>query len=247
MSQYGLSQVAGTNGNINRKVIHTLPKNINDKCTIVSLFPREIVETKPTTFPGRFVIPAAPENGFSLLVVDPASYYLASQNPRQPPNEFQINSALLANSIVQDYINSIAWASPGKRPGVFWINGAHDEVSILHSKDENGVPFLTRLKMEEQIQKDWFLEVVKQADSLWARSNGNPTSIMEDARVGALRYGLKDKPWMGDAVASELKNCFSCGELVNYSYPTCKHCKAIINPEKAKELNLMFVNQSQQG
>lgn len=225
-----------------RRVIYQLPKNPADKCTIVSVFPKEIIETKTAIFPSRFVIPAAEENDFSLTVVDGASYYQSSVIDRMPPTEVQINSAQLAESLVNDYVSSTWLALKGSRsPGIFWIPGAFDKKSILAYVHSDGRKFSEMLETARVNQKAWFTEVMNFADEAWARTNGNPRAIMEDARLAAKLLGVEStKPWMNNVVASQLEHCPSCGEMINMSFPVCKHCHAVINAAKAKELNLTF-------
>jgi hypothetical protein len=77
------------------------------------------------------------------------------------------------------------------------------------------------------------------SDVDWSRTNGNPLAISEIARLAA-QYLKLQKPWMQDFQAFQLDACPACGQLTNLKYPVCKHCKAIVNPERAKELNLQF-------
>ena len=228
-----------------KRMIYQLPRNPMDKSTIVSVFPKEIVEDKPTIFPGHFVIPAAVEGDFSLLVIDGSSYYSPSTIERMPPTEIQVNSAALAKAVVDDYLSATWLAAKGVRgPGVFWIPGAYDRVSILKYKDADGRTFGQLKEIAENQQKIWFGMVMDFADEIWARSNGNPRGIPDDAKIAAHYLGVAStKPWMENTVASVLEHCPSCGEMINLSYPTCKFCHAIVNTAKAKELNLVFATK----
>lgn len=228
-----------------RRVLHQLPRNPADKSTIVSVFPKEIVEDKPTIFPGHFVIPAAVSGDFSLTIVEGSSYYMPSMVEKMPPTEIQVNSAALALSIINDYLSATWLASKGVRgPGVFWVPGAYNRTSILTYKDESGRTFAALRAEAESQQKAWFALIMDFADEVWARSNGNPRGIPEDARIAAEYLGVSStKPWMENTVASVLEHCPSCGEMINLAYPTCKHCHAIVNTVKAKELGLVFATK----
>ena len=225
-----------------RRVLYQLPRNPADKCTIVSVFPKKIEENKPTVFPGNYVIPAAENGDFSLLVIEGASYYQQSAIEKMPPTEIQINSAQLADSIVNDYLSATWLAIRGQRgPGVFWIPGAFDKKTILNYVHSDGRKFTQMRQDAENQQKRWFTEVINFADEAWARTNGNPKAIMEDARIAAEILGVSStKPWMNNVIASQLEHCPSCGEMINVSFPVCKFCHAVIDPAKAKELNLIF-------
>lgn len=227
-----------------KRVIFPLPKNPADRATIVSVFPKEIDEVKPTIFPRRFVIPAAEKDGFSLLVLDGASYFRPSTIDRMPASEFQINAAALAQSIVDDYLNSTWLSSRGVRcPGIFWVPGEFNSKTILKYTHPDGRDFNRLLADYRGIQKNWFSEVMNAADAFWATTNGNPRSIPEDARIAASVLGVENtKPWMQNVVASQLENCVSCGEMINKLYPVCRYCHAVIDQKKATELGLTFAS-----
>lgn len=225
-----------------KRIFQRLPKNPMDKCTIVSIYPRAIEENKPTIFPQNYRIEAAPRGGFSLLVVDGASYFTQPMMEGQPPNEIQINAAQLADSIVKDFLNSIWLSNSGGRgPGLFFIPGEYTEKTILTAKDYNGKTFNELMEVAKARQKAWFTELMNAADELWARTNGNPRAVPDDARLAAIELGVeKSKPWMENTVAAQLDRCPACGEMVDLNYPVCKGCKAVINKKKAEELGLIF-------
>lgn len=221
--------------------IMRMPVNEFDKSTIVTVYPKEIHELKPTLFPGVFSIPACGgKDQFELLVVGPSSWFKEMEEG-QPFLEIPTSSVQVAESVVLDYVNGILGCNMGDvMPGLFFIPGEWTKQSILKYVDKkSGKSFVMLLAEAREKQKKWFGELVKIADTLWARTNGNPLSISDDARMAAEQLGLQ-KSWMQDFKQMELDNCPSCGELVNKSYPVCKHCKAIINQTKANELGLKF-------
>lgn len=229
---------------IGRKVVYPMSINPADKSTIISLIPKAIVEYKPTIFPSKFRIEAAKPGSFELLVVTPSSWWMQSSIERVPPTEIQVNSFELAKSIVKDYLTSMFLCDMGNRmPGLFCIPGSYDKSTILKYKDEHGVGFDAHFKFWETKQRNWMLELVRVADQLWSRSNGNPIAIPDDARLSAEILGLKEKPWMQDFKAMEMSPCKSCGEMINYNYPVCKHCHAVIDEAKAKDLNIRFADR----
>ena len=225
-----------------KRVIYPIPKNPADKATIISIFPKRIIELKYTIFPGRFEIPAAINGEFELLVISSSSYYKASTIEKMPPTEIQVNSAALAQSIVDDYLSAIWLSSKGVRsPGIFWIPGAFNKKNIFDYIHSDGKTFQHMLDAAREGQKLWFLEMVNAADELWARSNGNPRAIPEDSRLAAEFLQVShQKAWMSNTIASNLSNCPACGEMINLNYPVCKFCHAVIDADKAKELNLVF-------
>ena len=118
-------------------------------------------------------------------------------------------------------------------PGLFYVPGefTREKLKVDHAG----------LLLKAQVnQKKWFLELVRIADILWARSNGNPLSISDDARMACKELNITQKPWLGDIQASELIRCVACGNLRNSAFPICAVCKAIADPELAKKLGLTF-------
>ncbi len=242
MSQFGVGEFAR-----GKTVVHRMPTNPMDRSTIVSLLPKMITEYKPTLFPGRFTIPAAKPGDYELFIVEPSSWFIPNITERQPPTEVPVNSTELAKSIVLDYCNGIFQCDMDtKMPGLFYIPGEFTRKTIINyvEVDREGIPtgktFVTMLESAKKKQNNWFLALIDSADQLWARSGGNPLAISDDARIAADVLQLNEKPWMKNNVAAGLINCKFCGEMINPLYPVCKHCHAILDPKKAKELDIQF-------
>lgn len=225
--------------------IRKRPANPFDRTTIISIFPREINEHKPTIDPGNFKIAAAKRDDFSILVVGPSSWYREVDHS-QPLLEVINSSVEVANSVVRDYCNGILGCDMGQSmPGLFWLPGNFTKESI---KTYNGIgyysvnvemPFSDHLKEARKRQSTWYRTLVRMADSLWANSNGNPSSISEDMRIAAKELSL-DKPWLTVTRDMAKSPCKACGTLVDPHFPVCPNCKFVIDPEKAKALDLKF-------
>lgn len=215
------------------QMVQRVMKNPIDKSTVVSVYPREIVEVKHTIFPGRFVIPAAPEGSFSTLVVGSSSWFREIDEDT-PVIEIPVSSVEIAKAIITDYSNGLAGCNMfDKMPGLFYLLGEWSHEKIKKEA-------VAELKAAEEKQLNWFKQLVVIADTLWSRTNGNPLSISDDARFAANKLNLKNKPWMGDFRSAALNNCPACGHMVNFNFPVCSNCKAVINKEKFQELNLRF-------
>jgi hypothetical protein len=231
-------------GSIGKRTINLLPRNPMDKVTIVSIYPREIVDVKPTLFPARFVIPAAKDNDFSLLIIEGASYFIPSPVEKQPPTEVQVNAMALAESILYDSIPSMNLVSATHRPGVFAIPGEFNKTNILKYVHADGRSFQQLLNAAREWQMSYWTDIMNEADYFWSASNGNPKAIPADAKLAAKILGIeKTKPWMSNVVASELVNCKACGEMINPAFPVCKHCHHIIDEKRAKELGIKFASE----
>lgn len=222
-------------------IIHT-PKNPMDVCTIVSVFPKAIKDNKVTTFPLLPEIPAAIEGEFSLLVVGTTSWFQENQNGG-PTIEIPVDSKRTAEAFIRDHVNGLLGFIPEiAAPGLFVCFGKWDKKSIHSYKDpETDESFAELRKKAEARQKRWYQELIRLSDADWARSNGNPLVICEDAKIAANSLRL-DKPWIKDQSVASQTNCPACGFMINAAYPICGNCKAIINKDKAKELGIVFSN-----
>jgi len=212
------------------------PQNPLDKSTIISIFPKEIVEVKITLQPSKFVIPAGTYDNPSSLVVTSAAWW-KEVGPDDPPVEITHSSIVVADSIVKDYINGLLGCNMGdKMPGIFWVPGEIDSKAI---KTDPKIRIL--LDRAKQWQTNWFMELVKLADILWSRTGGNPISIGDDMRMAAEQLQITDKPWLKDFVTVSMVNCPACGFLRNNNYPVCSNCHAVLDKKKFDELGLQML------
>ena len=207
--------------------------NPMDKSTVVSILPKQISERKITIQPGFFEIPPGTLDKPSVLVVGTSSWW-RDIDEEQPLLEIQVSSIQVADAIVRDYMNGLLGCNMNdKTPGLFYIPGEHTRAEV--QKD-----YASLLNDANKKQRAWFEELVKMADIMWARTNGNPLAISDDARIACKELNIQNKPWLGDTQTMELVRCVACGSLRNQLFPICQTCKAIVDPELAKKLNLTF-------
>lgn len=217
---------------IKRRTIRA-PVNPLDKSTVVSIFPKHIVEKKHTIQPGVFELQPGSYENPSTLVVGPSSWW-KEIDENQPLLEIPHSSIIVADSIIKDYCNGLLACDMGNNmPGLFFIPGeiSLGELRKIHS------PKLEAAKMK---QDNWYRALVRMADALWSRSNGNPLAISDEMKLAARSLNLVNKEWLKDSMTMELVRCQACGSLKNPLYPICSNCKAISDPAKAKELGLVF-------
>lgn len=208
------------------------PVNPMDKTTIVSIYPSEIIETKPTISPGRFLIPAGSYENPSVVVVGSSSWWREIDD-EQPLLEIPVSSVQIADSIIKDYCNGILGCDmAGAMPGLFYIPGEHSLLDIRKSFKHELDAALVR-------QRNWYSSLIKLGDALWARSNGNPLAISDSMRLAAKEMNAQ-RDWMKDFKMTDTVRCKACGGLLNPMFPVCPTCKAINDPAKAKELGLTF-------
>lgn len=217
---------------IRRRTIRA-PVNEFDKSTVVSIFPKYILERKCTIQPGTFEIQPGSYDIPSILVVGPSSWWKET-DVNEPLLEIPHSSIQIADSIVRDYCNGVVACDMGdSMPGLFFIPG---KWSVAEIKEKHK----PELDAANTKQKKWFTVLVKMADALWSRSNGNPLTISDEMKMAANALNLVNKDWLKDSQVVELVRCKACGSLKNPLYPICANCKAIDDPDKAKELGLVF-------
>lgn len=217
----------------NRRRTIPSPQNPMDRSTVVSIYPKVIDEKKPTIQPGRFILNKGSLEHPAILVVGSSSWWKEIDD-EQPLLEIPNNSVQVADSIVKDYCNGILGCNMKDcMPGIFWVPG---EYTVEEIKTKQFV----LLNRAAENQRRFWETLVKLADGLWARTNGSPLCISDDMRMAARELNLNNKDWMQDFHMLEQIRCAACGALRNPEFPVCQTCKAIVDPDKAKALNLTF-------
>lgn len=214
-----------------RPMIRTL-KNPMDKATIVSIYPKEINEVKETIQPGKFHIPKGTYSDPAVIVVGPSSWW-RDIDIEQPMLEIPVSAVSIAQSVIVDYCNGLlACDMADNMPGLFFVPGEIAKEKIVSDY---------RLKLAETKNKqdNWFRILVRLANGLWARSNGNPLVIWDEMRMAANELGLESVPWLKMEVQMNLVRCFACGSLRNPEFPICPTCKNIdMSHPRAKDIKL---------
>lgn len=223
-----------------RKRTIRAPINPMDRSTIVSIYPRKLEEKKHTIQPGIFRIPAGSVESPSILVVGPSSWW-REIDEEQPLLEIPTSSIAIANSIVNDFCNGLLGCNMAdSMPGLFWVPGEYEV------KDVKTHPKVKPL-YEQAVakQKNYYLALIKLADGLWARTNGNPLIVSDDMRMAARELGQTGKEWMKDFIQqAQMDKCPACGSFVNLAYPICSNCKTVINAKKYAEMGLVQAKET---
>lgn len=208
-------------------------RNPLDRSTIVSIYNKAITEIKETIQPRTFSIDAGTFENPAILVVGSASWW-REIDAEQPLLEIPNSSIQVADSFVKDYCNGILACSTGvAQPGLFFIPGEFNIKQIKNNHSE----LLLRAKVR---QDAWYEALIKLADGLWARTNGNPLTISDDMRNAAKELGRNDKDWMKDFTMINQVKCAACGSPRNPEFPVCPTCKAVVDVTKATALGIKF-------
>lgn len=219
--------------------MHRKPVNPYDRATIISVYPREVIEVKPTTFPSRFVVAAGSVESPSLTVIEPTSWF-REVDENMAPLEIQVNAFSLAESIILDYcVGFPKCVMNSAQPGLFCVPGKYDKDTILKFVAEDGSTYINMLGKAIAKQRAWYGELVRMADIDWSRTQGNPMSVSELSKLAAKELGMMSKPWLQDFLAISLYPCPACGTMGNPAFPKCANCGHIINLERAAELGMV--------
>jgi hypothetical protein len=192
-------------------------KNPLDISTIVSIYPRVIKFFNLTLTPGRWTLPAGSIEKPALLTIGSSSW-LRDVGPDEPMIEIPQSSIQVAESLVKDYLNGMfACDMHSAVPGLFFIPGRIDEAELRGKYNH-----LLQHYLNTQLQ--YYRSLIKFADSLWARSNGNPLTINDEMRLAAKTLGSQDKDWMKDHHNQGMVRCFACGAFKHPDYVICQQC-----------------------
>lgn len=215
----------------NRRAIRG-PISPLDKCTVVSIFPRPVYEVKATLQPTLYELEPGSYSEPTILVVGTACYWVEIDE-KQPLLEVPVNAPLVASSICNDFMNGMIECDMSEsKPGLFFVPG-ENSVKTVREK------FQSLLDKAKVRQDNWYNRLVKQADSLWSRTNGNPLAIDELMRLAARELGI-ERDWVNKmSVTSTLVPCVACGTPRNDKYPVCPNCKHV-DRELAKKLGITF-------
>lgn len=220
-----------------RKVIRSEP-NPMDKSTIFSIYPRKVVDNHWTVQPGRFVIEAGSLESPSLLVVGSSSWWREIAE-NQPLLEIPNSSVTVADAVVNNYCNGLVGCNmKDAMPGLFWVPGNKALIDLKVDPD-----LMALLELAKKKQHAYWLNLINLTDKFWARTNGNPLCVSDDARLAAEMTGAKNKDWMQNFTLVENTPCPACGTPRKSQFPVCGACHTIIDKERYNELGLQMAKQ----
>lgn len=196
------------------------------QATVVSFFPIAIEnESKPGCYPGNFTIPASDGIEPQVIHVENSSGYVyldeyrGSLRTTSPADE-------MAHSIVEDYCNSIVYATHEARPALFWVEGKHTPAEILKK-------FSAQCNEALAKQKNYFITLVKIADDDFKRT-GQLRVVSDLQRFACNRLNLT-REWNVEAAVAASTRCPACTEIISVAAIVCPKCRAILDREKYKK------------
>jgi hypothetical protein len=185
-------------------------------CTVVSILPYELNESKPQLEPGVFIMPPVAKKGdVQVLSIEQAQrpfYVDYERGVVQIPYDPEI----VARSVVEDHIRATIHISANCQPGLFYVHGIKDADLV---KKENA----KELKDAEVAQNAWFKRLVKAGDDVWQRYRRHNT-ISDQHRMACKELGLK-REWAEDMKAENTVECQYCTTLISGRALICPICR----------------------
>ena len=204
--------------------------NTDLMCTVVSIVPYPIRETKPGLIPNLYEIEAS--NGIDphVLHVAHAQHYVYIDDTR-PQLLVRDSPDEVAKSIVYDYKSSQLAREDGIEPGIFWVIGKHSVEEIKKN-------FSKELADARISQQRWLLALCKIADDDWQRYQKH-TVISDTQRTAAriLKLRAYEHPWMAIEQSVEADRCPNCSIPLGKGQAVCHNCRAVIDATKAKSIS----------
>lgn len=200
------------------------------KCTVVSLVPFELLESKPGLIPPAFLIEASDGVTPTLLHVGNSLHYVYLDDTR---GSLPVRgpSDVVARSIVTDYIESQLGVGDNARPGIFWVPGEWNLAEV-------NIKFKDRLEEAKRAQENWFINCCRIADDDWNKYHQhNVISNSQRKMAVMLGWDPKQHEWMAPKSVTDASSakCFACySPLNNPEQMVCHVCKAVL--KKSDEL-----------
>ncbi len=196
-------------------------------CTIVSLYPGRIDERKKV-YPGVYKLePGDPKLVEpSVLIIKSSVSYMDSGIDR-PMRSVPHSPKELADSVVNDWIYALPEVSLGTcQPAVFVVEGEHTAADVKKK-------FMKEIERALELQKNWFIALIKRADMDWGHAPGMHRAITEDAKI-ACKYLEQDRPWLlTDNSIQITVQCPACFINIDPRATICYNCKTQVKAVKA--------------
>lgn len=158
---------------------------------------------------GVYHIPACPQSEpYALLLIRARGDAIDLGDNRRFP--FITSAREIAEDLLQDLRDHGIFVCTGARPSAEELSAARDR------------------------RDAFYRQLVGDGDTMWARGHSF-REISDLHRRAALALGI-EREWA--YVPSHLADCPACGEKVKPNVAVCKHCRAILDPEKAAKHGL---------
>lgn len=207
--------------------------------TIISIFPRKLIEYKPGLQPSEYVIPAGNMEKPGLLLIGDDVHYLMNPDPLSDGKDVRqikvpVKAMEAATSVIMDYITALICFETGQQPGLFCVKGGYDDPLIIKNQ------FNKELVAYNDMQNKWFQALVLMADEIWAKTR-SPQGI-SDLQRDACKHLHIERDWLISSSSIDMNKCPYCMSFVNVGAIFCATCRHVLDQERYNKLNLQRAN-----
>ena len=200
-------------------------------CTVVSLVPFEINESKPGLFPSHYHIDESDTIKPKVIHVGTAAHF-AYLDETRGSLRIPAPSTTVASSVVNDFINGQLNVSEECYPGLFWVPGKLTAEEV----EEN---YESKLNEVRKCQFNWLTSMCRLADDDFTRyQKHNVVSDTQRRAAKLIGWEPKEHPWMRQGREMSSVTCKGCGSVVTPGVAVCI-CGVIL--DKALYETLEFV------
>lgn len=183
-------------------------------------------EVKPGLVPKEYFInPAESKDDFELTLVNPAQAHRYILDGEIFP--YQVSSAEIANSVINDYVTAQLEIFEDSKPGLFVVPGSPTKNYI--AKELSGL-----LNEYREYHDRWSYNLVKLADDIWQATHRHK-AIPKISRESA-KYLSLDREWSKEIKGEDTIRCIGCKSFIPADAAICMHCMTINNEEVASKL-----------
>ena len=198
--------------------------------TVVSVFPFATQERKPGQAKVLYEIPACEPDDIQLVYIED-SFYVHRIIGTKQEIRVPVHCDDIANSIVDDFCNSIIGANETAKPGMTWVPGRVTKPELF-TRYKDVVPAL------KEMQRLWYIQLVMLADDEWNKYHQHKL-ISEMQLYAAKALGLERDWVISYTNREEFTDCPSCRTRVSNLAAKCANCGYILNEKRAIELGIM--------
>jgi hypothetical protein len=199
----------------------------DDKSTVFSIVPYRVKEFRPGLYPGSFDIPPCYDDSKPNALIVGASEHIMHVAD-QKPTRIVTPSFVIAQSIVQDFLDGQLWTTPEAHPGITWMQGKISVENFLTSHKD----LFAKMR---SIQKSWYVNIVKKTNDEWTKYH-NSRVVSDQARFAAKVLGLEPEWLEAETVGFTFSKCPACGTANNSTNAVCTNCRCVLNEDKFKSL-----------
>jgi hypothetical protein len=197
-----------------------------DVATVISLLPFPLDEKKPGLYPGHYRLPKVAKGDLEYLTIEGAFHYVPMVD--QAPLRIPTPAGEIAKSLVSDYIEGALERDEDAWPGLFWVFGKFSSKLVLKAELNE------EIQRAEAAQRNWFVRLVRLADTEWSKNPGNHYSITS-VMIHAATYLGQEKEWAVDPDKLATQQCPVCMKSIHPKAIVCEFCGKIINAEEYKK------------